>query len=87
MKRFKSWFISWLRAWPRSARQSRAPIALDAALAEVVAAHEASVLLVVLTAADVVESAARAFRSSRSAIACVAGAVIFAAAVAYAFGE
>ena len=35
MIRCPRWFASWLRAWPRSARQSREPVHLEAALVEV----------------------------------------------------
>ena len=33
-----AWFIAWLRQWPRSARQSREPTAVAAAVLEVAAA-------------------------------------------------
>ena len=41
MTRLQRWFVQWLRAWPTSASRSRQPVALDAALAEVVAARTA----------------------------------------------
>ena len=41
MIRIPRWFASWLRQWPKSARQSRQPIMLDVALAEVRQAQDA----------------------------------------------
>ncbi len=35
-----AWFVAWLRQWPKSARQSREPTAVDAAVLEVAAARE-----------------------------------------------
>ena len=41
MIRIPRWFAAWLRQWPKYASRSRQPVALDAALAEVVAAQAA----------------------------------------------